>query len=175
MKKPFELSTETANIVRYLHLMEKSTVVTYPELTKIAGIPIDAKNPRLIYARRILQRDHNAVWDCVRPRVGIRRLNDSEIAERQRGWWLNGARNKLTRGSDEAEVVDLKLLDIDERVKFSVAGVQREIAKDALSKASRRKIENVARGNSNDLPSFNIVEWAINLSQPRKTRPTETS
>jgi alkylated DNA nucleotide flippase Atl1 len=173
--KRFELSTETANIVRYLQMLDKGTVVTYPELSKIAGIPLAAKNPRLIYARKILQRDHNAVWGCVRPNIGVQRFNDTEIAERQRGFWLNGARNKLARGGDEAEVVDLNELDIDERVRFSVAGVQREIAKDALSKSSRRKIENVARGNSNDLPSFNIVEWAINLSQPRKTRFTETS
>jgi hypothetical protein len=162
--KPFELSDETAQIVRYLKALDKGTIVTYADLSGRVGIKLHSGHHKLTYARLILRRDHNAVWVCVRPRVGIKRLNDIEIAERLPAWWLNGARNKLNRGGNEAEIVDYKALDIDQQARFGVDCIQRELAFDTLSKATRRKMERIARGTSNDLPSFNVIEWAINLS-----------
>lgn len=167
MKHLFERSAETARIVHYLRAMEKNAQVTYQELSAHVGILVMARTPKLIHARRILQRDHNAVWVCVSPGVGLRRLNDVEIAERLQPWWMRGARNKLKRAGREIEVVDTAALNIDQLAKFGVDCMQRELAYSSLSKATARRMERVARGNSNDLPAFNIVEWAINLS-PRK-------
>lgn len=164
MTKKFELSEQTAAIVRYLNSMEKGSLIKYSELSKNLGFSINARSAKLIYARKLLQRQHNAVWVCVKPSVGIKRLNDAEIAERLRGWWLPGARNKLKRGGNQTEVVDVDQLDVDQQARFSVDSIQVELAQSALSKATRRKMEKVARGTSNDLPSFTAVEWAINLS-----------
>jgi len=164
MKKLFELSEETAAIVRYLQSQDKGTMVPYRELSKVVGVPISPNLPKLIYARRILVRDHNAVWVCIKPGIGLRRLNDMEIAERLPKWWLNGARGKLDRAGNEIDVVDLHQLDVDQAARFAVDSIQRELAFDALSKATRRKMEKVARGTSNDLPSFTAIEWAISLS-----------
>jgi hypothetical protein len=163
-QKPFELSEETSRLVAYLRSLEKGQLINYRELAKLVGIDLHSGHHKLTYARFILQRDHNAVWICVKPRVGIKRLTDVEIAERLPSWWLNGARNKLTRGGNQADVVDIKALDIDEQARFSVDCIQRELALESLSKAMRRKMEHVARGTSNDLPSFNVIEWAISLS-----------
>lgn len=162
--KPFQLSDETAQLVRYLKTLEKGTLASYSELSKLVGLKLHSGHHKVTYARFILKRDHNAVWVCIRPGVGIKRLNDIEIAERLPGWWLNGARNKLDRGGTEADIVDYKALDIDQQARFGVDCIQRELAFDALSKATRRKMERVARGTSNDLPSFTAVEWAISLS-----------
>lgn len=167
MNKLFELSEETAAIVRYLQSHEKGTVISYADLSKAVRFKVNSSTPKLIYARTLLQKHHNAVWDCVRPKVGIRRLNDLEIAERLPQFWLFGARNKISRGNDQADIVDTKELDIDQQVKFSVHSIQAHLALDALSKATTKKIAKTARGTSNDLPSFNAVEWAIALS-PRK-------
>jgi hypothetical protein len=164
MNKPFDLSQETAAIVAYLRNMDKGAEITYRELGKIIGGTFNAANHKLRYARFILQRDHNAVWIAVRPDIGVRRLNDVEIAERLPSWWLNGARNKLFNGGKQAEIVELQKLDIDQQTRFSVDCIQRELAFDSLSKATRRKMERVARGSSNDLPSFTAIEWAISLS-----------
>lgn len=168
MPGQFKLSDETARLVQYLRSLDKGTLVQYLELTRLIGMKIDARNARLIYARKILQRDYNAVWICVRPAVGVRRLTDAEIAERLPEWWLNGARNKLKRGGDQADVVELRELDVDQQARFAVDSIQRELAFDALSKATRKKMERVARGTSNDLPSFTAVEWAISLSPKAK-------
>jgi hypothetical protein len=162
--KRFELSEQTAALVRYLHPMEKGLLIKYAELSKNLGFLIDARNPKLTYARKILQRQHNAVWICVAPRVGIKRLTDVEIAERLPTWWLKGARSKLKRGSAQADAVELQALDVNQQARFAVDSIQAELAHSALSKATRRRMEKVARGTSNDLPSFTAVEWAINLA-----------
>ena len=153
----FELSEQTSSLVRYLQALEKNTEITYRELSEAVSFRVGPTTGRLIYARKILQRDHNAVWTCVRPRVGLRRLNDAEIAERLPTWWYNGARNKLTRGSDQADVVDIAKLDIDQQARFAVDSIQGQLAREALSKATRKRVEKTARGTSNDLPSFTVV------------------
>ena len=166
--KPFEISEQTERLVAYLRSLEKGVLVTYRELSKLIGIDLHSAHHKLTYARFMLQRDHNAVWICVKPGVGIKRLNDVEIAERLPSWWLNGARSKLKRGGSQADVVELNQLDIDQQARFSVDCIQREVALESLSKAMRRKMEHVARGTSNDLPQFNVIEWAISLSAKKK-------
>lgn len=167
MPRPFERSDETANLVRYLQGHAKGTQITYRELSTQMARPIVPNDPKLIYARKILVRDHNAVWVCVAPRVGLKRLDDAEIAERLPAWWLKGARGKLRRGGNETDVVDIQSLDINQQSRFAVHSIQAELAREALSKATQRKMEKVSRGTSNDLPAFTAVEWGITLS-PRK-------
>ena len=168
MRTLFERSQETKRIVSYLRLHDKGARVSYKELSKNVGVELEARSAKLISARSILQREHNAVWICVVPKVGVRRLNDVEIAERLRPWWMRGAQNKLRRAGKEIEVVDTRELDINQVARFGVDCVQRELAFNSLSRATRNRMEKVARGSANDLPAFNIIEWAISLSKPRR-------
>lgn len=165
----FEITERTRKLVAALRFIEKGSEVSYADLSNQLGERIDARNS--VYARHILQRDHAAVFVCI-PTVGLRRLTDTEIAERLPAFWLSGARGKLTRGGAQADVVDLHQLDTDQQVLFSVNCIQLELAQEALSKATRRKMERVARGSSNDLPSFTAVEWAISLA-PKVNRKSE--
>jgi hypothetical protein len=168
MPSPFERSEETAALVRFLQSHEKGARITYGELSQQMGRSIRPNDSKLIYARQILTKQHNAVWVCVRPAVGLHRLTDAEIAERLPAWWLKGARSKLRRGGDETDVVEIAQLDIDQQARFAVNSIQSELAREALSRATKKKMEKVARGTSNDLPSFTAVEWAITLSPRRK-------
>lgn len=168
-RSPFERSAQTEQIIAYLRALEKGAEVAYRELSKIIGVKIEARTAKLTSARRILRRDHNQVWTCVRPGIGLRRLDDLQIAERLGGWWIKGATSKLRNGGRDSDVVDLKALDIDQQTAFSVDVIRCELAQDALSKATKRKMERVARGTSNDLPAFTAVEWAISLS-PRAVK-----
>lgn len=170
MEQRFKRSAETDQMVKYLREFDKNSQVPYSDLSKLISAKIVARSPKLIHARRILLRDHNAVWVCIAPGVGVRRLNDLEIAERLQPYWLRGARNKLKRGGNEIDVVDSSQFNLDQLARFGVDSVQRELALNSLSLATKRKIERVARGTSNDLPAFNIVEWAINLSAPRASK-----
>jgi hypothetical protein len=165
----FQRSELTAALVRYLHPFDKGERITYADLTRAVAANITPRSGNLTWARRILQRDHNAVWHCVRPGVGLVRLNDQQIAERQRSWYLRGARNKLSAGAKQADVVDIDGLDIDQRARFATDSIIREIAREALSKATARRIEKVSRGTSQDLPTFSAVEWMISLS-PRRSK-----
>ena len=169
MNLEIQRSETTDRIVRYLMSLEKDSMVSYDELSRHVGVKVTPNASKLISARRILQRDHNAVWLCVRPGVGVRRLTDQEIAERQRKWFLPGARNKLRRGSHQADVVNVQSLNIDEQARFATDSIIREMALETLSRANRNRVERVARGSSNELPMFNAVEWMLTLS-PRSRR-----
>ena len=160
----FEMKERTRKLVAYLRDVEKGTDITYRELTRHIGEPVDAKLCN--GARVILLRDFAAVFACI-PRIGLRRLTDLETAELLPSFYLKGARNKLKRGGARAEVVDIRHLDVDQQVRFSVNCIQRELAMESLSKTTRKKMEKVARGTSNDLPAFTAVEWAISLSAPK--------
>lgn len=163
----FERSELTKAIIRYLATLDKGERVTYDELAQIVGFPVGSRSPNLISARKILEREHNAVWNCIVPKVGVVRLTDPEIAQRQGSWYLLGARNKLKAGAAQADVVEIDHLTIDQQARFATHSIIREIAREALSKATERRIEKTARGTSNDLPSFNALEWMITLSQKR--------
>ena len=165
--KKFELSELPRKLVGLLRYLDKGVEITYTDLSRQIGESVNAKNS--IYPRYILQRDHAIVFVCIK-NVGLKRLTDLEIAERLPAFWLAGARNKLTRGGAQADVVDISKLDKDQTVAFSVSSVQRELAAEALSRATKRKMEKVARGSSNDLPSFTIAEWAISLSPKVNSR-----
>jgi hypothetical protein len=167
MPSAFQRSEKTQRLINALRYLEKGTTVTYQDLSRIVEMPITARDGSLTTARRVLLRDHNAVWNCVKPKVGIKRLTDAEIAERLPQWWLTGARNKLRKGGYEADAVQTPALSLDQLARFSVDCIQRHLAFDALSRTTRNRLEQVARGSSNDLPAFNALEWALAL-RPRR-------
>jgi len=167
MPNAFARSEVTDRLIRYLSQMDKGAHVTYAELSNASGILVTSRTAKLISARAILEREHNAVWCCVKPGVGLWRLTDPEIAERQRTWYLRGARNKLKAGASQADVVEIDALDITQQARFATDSIIRELAREALSKATQRRIERVSRGTSNDLPAFSAVEWMISLSPKR--------
>jgi hypothetical protein len=165
---PFTRSETTSRLVRYLAAFDKGTSVTYGDLDRTIGETIDPHSHSLRSARQILQREHAQVW-CVVSNIGLRRLTDLEIAERMRRWWLPGARRKLGRGQAQSAAVDTKNLSNDEQHRFAISGIQAELALQSLSKPTAQRLGKVATGSSNDLPSFNMLEWAITL-MPRKRR-----
>ncbi len=168
--KPYERSEVTHNLVRYLAAHDKGARVDYQELTQAAGITVTARTTYLTSARKILEREHAQVWVCIMPGVCLYRLNDPEIVDRQRRWFLAGARNKLAAGARQADVVELDQLDLQQQAKFATGSIIREIAREALARATLRRVEKVARGSSNDLPAFNAVEWMISLSPRRAAK-----
>jgi hypothetical protein len=166
----FERSEITSALVRYLAQHQKGERVTYQELSNVAGVPVTPRLTYLISARRILERDSAQVWVCIPPTICLYRLNDGEIVDRQRDWFLFGARNKLAAGARQADTVELAELDIQKQARFATDSIIREIARDAMARTTQRRIEKVARGTSQDLPSFSAVEWMISLSPRRASK-----
>jgi len=166
----FKRSKLTEQLVQFLRQHDKGYCSTYKELSRAVDETIGPNSHKLRYARYILSRDFAQVWVAEPPRVGVRRLTDPEIAERLPRWWMGGARRRLDRGGDESTIVEYAKLSIDEQARFSVNSIQQQLALQSLSKPTLRHLEKVARGTSNDLPSFNILEWAISLT-PRRKEP----
>ena len=136
----FERSELTKSLVRYLAQHEKGARVTYSELSEAVGTAINSCHASLISARRILERESVQVWCCVPPNVGVWRLTDPEIAQRQRDWYLYRARNQLNAGASQADTVELDELSIDQQSRFAVDSIIRELGREALSKATQRRV-----------------------------------
>jgi hypothetical protein len=164
----FERSAVTDRLVQCLRAYNKGDRLTYKEISTSVETKIGPNDHYLRYARFILKRDHAQVWVAVKPGVGIERLTDQQIADRLPSWWLNGARRRLDRGGDESSLGRDDKLTIDGQARFSVNSIQQQLALQSLSKPTWRHLEKVARGTSNDLPSFNILEWAFSLTPRRK-------
>jgi hypothetical protein len=161
----FQRSETTDRLIRFLRSHEKKTLLPYRELSEQAGEKITSRSAKLRTAINVLEKNDAQVWRLIGPHVGAYRLDDAEIALRLRSWWLRGARRKLIRGGDQSEVVITAELDTDQQSGFAVDCIQRELAFQSLSRATRNKLAKTARGTSNDLPSFNILEWAVSLSR----------
>jgi hypothetical protein len=169
MVKKFTRSPLTERLVKYLSGFDKGTQIDYVELSRITGEKINSRTANLAYARKLLESEHRQVWIAVR-NEGVKRCNDKEIAERLPTWHLRGARGKLNRGGKQAHVVELQHLDVNEQARFGVHVLQQQLASNALSRSTHNKLARSSRGTSNDLPSFNVLEWALPLSTPKKKR-----
>lgn len=171
MSPAFVRSELTEALVRFMRSHEMGELLTYKQLSKGVGVPIEPHNGCLEYARRVLEQEHNQVWIAERPRVGLRRLKDIEIADRLPRFHLKGARLKVNRGLGQSSIVDAAKLDIEEQHRFAVSSLHGQLVADALSKATARRIDKVARGsNANDLPRFSAMEWAVSLMPGKKTK-----
>src|SRR4029077_7273901 len=169
MPKVFKRSPLTDRLVKYLSSFEKGTQIGYDELSRVVGQTVTSRSTNLNYAKKLLQKEHAQVWVAVR-NEGIKRCTDRDMAERQPNWFIRGAGRKLKRSGKEARVVDLKQLPLDEQSKFGVHCLQQQLAGQALSRQAHTRLAKVARGTSNDLPQFNILEWALPLG-PLNKRP----
>jgi len=58
----------------------------------------------------------------------------------------------------------LKQLPINEQARFGVHCLQQQLASQALSRQTHTRLAKASRGTSNDLPRFNVLEWALPLS-----------
>ena len=173
----FKRSETTARLVDYLKALTKGQHATFQELTKLVGEAMSINNAKLRSAARILLSEHAQVWVPYKPNdgkaVGLYRLNDQEIVRHHSNWYLGGAKRRLHRANETSGVVDLKQLSMAEQAQFSISCIQQELASQSLSKATRNRLEKVSMGNSNDMPSFNAVEWAISLMP--KPKPMKLS
>jgi len=163
----FVRAETTDRLIRYLAAFDKGTTVTYGDLSKTLGAPVTSRTSALRSARIALQKEHAQVWHA-EPGVGVRRLTDPQMAELT--WWLRGARGKLNRGRNQGSVADVAVLPADQQVRFAIQNVQAELALQALARPTATRLAKTVRGNANDLPAFNMVEWAITLMAPPKKR-----
>jgi len=163
MPKVFKRSPLTDRLVRYLSAFEKGTEISYDELSRGAGQTITSRSNNLTYAKKLLEKEFLQVWVAVR-NEGIKRCTDTEIAERLPNFHMRGAGRKLKRGGKQSRIVDLKQLPINEQARFGVHCLQQQLASQALSRQTHTRLARASRGTSNDLPRFNVLEWALPLS-----------
>jgi len=82
--KPFQRSAETKWLIDRLSKMEIGEIVSYQELTKVAGKDVQKTRGPLLTARRALQVEQQMSFGCL-PGIGIKRLDDEEtVAETER-------------------------------------------------------------------------------------------
>ena len=165
----FERSELTKSLVRYLAEDEKGARVPHVELSQAVGAAINSRHACLIRPAA------SSNGTQIRSGVAFRRCR--RLAAERPGDRAASTRlvfvpcpQSTERGRVAGRCsVHLDHLNVDEQSRFAVSSIIREVAREALSKAVHRRVEKVARGTSNDLPSFNAVEWMISLS-PRRSK-----
>lgn len=92
----FRRSLETQELVARLTLLQEGQLISYEDLSVIAGEQITGASSILQTAKRIVENESGYVLSVERG-VGVRRLDDSQIVED-----THGARVKIARQSKRA-------------------------------------------------------------------------
>jgi hypothetical protein len=92
----FKRSLETQEIIAALEKMQPGELVTYADLSRIAGEPISGASGALQSAKRIVENENEFAF-AVERKLGIRRLTDEQIVDD-----THGARVKICRHSKRA-------------------------------------------------------------------------
>ena len=160
MSGKFSVSAETTLIAQRLADVEPGRIVTYAELSAlvVADVRGSARHS-LTSARRIVQRDHRAVFESVRG-VGIRRLTDTEIATQCGRETIRAMHRKAGRGLKRIACANTDGLDREAVTRMnadaSLIGVMRHVTKAGSLKRIESRV--AEKGGKDRLPIGDVLE-----------------
>lgn len=159
----FRLSSDSKALAKELEAVEVGATVSYSQLTAAIGRDVQGGGRgALETARRIVQRDHRAVFDVVR-NTGLKRLADSEIvdlSDRAR----DGLRHSARRIAKKLVCVDYQKLTAAHQCKHNAAlsmfGAIAEMATDT----AQRRLEKNIQANTEQLPAAKAAIEALGIA-----------
>lgn len=134
----FRRSLETQELIERLSKLEPGALVSYADLSEVAGETITGGTPALQSAKRAVEKERGVALSVERG-VGVRRLTDDEIVDD-----THGARSRIRRQSKRAlsrlsAVIDFaSLSDEKKRTHQAHAVIYAVIADKASSGAVKR-------------------------------------
>jgi hypothetical protein len=152
----------------------KGHVVTYAELSKIAGFKVTSSSSKLTSARRILRESSQGFWTPMRGQGRLKRATDVEMSEFV-PWSTNSGRRKVVRGRKVGTQADTSQFNRNQLSTHTLDMLQAQIVMDAASKRTKRKLEKsvAVQGSSNYLRPIDPVEMAISMLPGRKRKARE--
>jgi hypothetical protein len=142
-------SAETLLLINFLETIQVGQVVTYQEMELICKLDVQEHNSILGTARRSLMRRQQKVFGTVRG-VGIRLLNDSEIAELG-PHFIKRMRRAAAKGAVTLGCADISKISEDDRMKVFTTRTILAFAHKAGSQKSAGQIEQAVRIANHEL------------------------
>jgi hypothetical protein len=147
----FEMSPDTRLLRQHLRAAIVGQTMTYDELSKVIGKPVDSANTSLRSAINSVLRHDHIVFAAIR-KVGIERLSDDRIVSAS-DQDIDGIRRKAKRGA-------IKLTSISDYDKLTPAKQLMHTARLSVltmvaystSDGGLKKIEKAAVGKKTELP-----------------------
>lgn len=143
----FKLSIDTQTIMSILREAQIGDVVPYHTLTEAIrkDVTKEGRSP-MDSARRVLMRDKNIVFDCIRG-VGLKRLSDCEITETS-ATFIRQARRKADKGLKTIACADYQKLNQEQRNQHNVGAAILGVMKLAGASNSINKIKSLSLSKS---------------------------
>lgn len=147
-KKPFigEATSDALMLVDRLKKVSAGETASYRELSQLIGRDITVYRHIMESARRILLRDHNMVFRCVK-NEGYRRLDDAQVVDVVSVDRKKRIRTQARHAISELSCVEYNRLDKDRQLRHNTGLAMFGTLLHATSKASVKKIsEQITNG-----------------------------
>lgn len=152
-KKPmFQLSIDTKMLAERLQKTSVGDTVTYEECSKIVSRDVtNGARHVLQAARRYCEAHYNMLFGCVH-RVGLKRLNDSEIVDLGESTLKHVRRTSLKTARRIAQCADYEKLSEQKKIKHNTYASVLAMLGTALTEKRIAKIEERVKDTQRALP-----------------------
>jgi hypothetical protein len=151
-----EASIDSRLIYGAIKNLNFGEIITYQEISDLIGRDILKNRSLLQTARNMAMRFDNIVFDCVL-KIGLKRLNDSEITEMSSTKPFLHIRSYISSASKKISCIDKEKLNNEERLKMystiSIFGVLKEIS----TPSSVIKLQKIT--TNSELPVAKTVDY----------------
>lgn len=162
-RKPFigEASADVRLVVEHMKKVSPGDTVTYQELTRLIGRDVTVHRHICDSARRILLREHNAVFRAVM-NEGFRRLEDSQVVDVVTVERKQRIRKQAASAIREISSVNYQRLDKDRQLRHNTGLAMFGALIQATGRASVKKLqERVANagGKIDAKGTLKLIGW----------------
>lgn len=163
-KQPtFQISVDAKMLAEKLTSVQVGVVVTYSDLSKIIGRPVQkGGRAAMIEARKIVQRDKRMVFDSVR-NLGLKRLNDVEIVDSTSDRELRCMHRRTKRAVAKLVCVDYNALPNEKKVKHNATISMMGALAELTTIGSLKRVETKVQESGLTLPSAKTAFEALGV------------
>lgn len=155
-----EIYPDAARLAEHLQEKKMGDLVTYAEIEKFLGYSIlKAKRYILYSALRVARREEGIIFETIRS-VGIKRQNDSEIADYQLKRSLGQVRRCAKRGLERARCADYEKLSKEEKTRANARSTILSMQLDISKRKAERRIRE-AMEISDKIPKIDLLKQFI--------------
>lgn len=147
----FEMSPDTRLLRQYLRSVKVGETVTYDDLSKVIGKPVDSSNASLRSAINSVLRHDHFVFAAIR-KIGLERLSDERIVSAS-DKDIDGIRRKAKKGARKlTSIGDYSAMTPNKQLAHTARLSVLTMVAYSTTDAGLKKVEDASRGHKTELP-----------------------
>lgn len=147
----FEMSPDTRLLRQHLRTAKIGDVLTYADLSKVLGKPVDSSHPSLRSAINSVLKHDNFVFAAIR-KIGIERLSDERIVSASDGD-IDAIRRKAKRGARKlTSIADYAAMTSNKQLAHTARLSVLTMVAYSTTDAGLKKVEQASQGRKTELP-----------------------